>query len=81
VLVEHPPDLVGVEVDDRRAADPATDHSSRSILRSSGKSRIQRSATKIVPRPPRTTAGTVPKSAAVMPLSNSPSWFDALMKR
>ena len=59
----------------------ACGYSSRSTLLSSGKSRIQSSATPMQPRPPSTAAGTVPKSAAVMPLSNSPSWFEALMKR
>src|SRR2546426_11038097 len=30
----------------------------------------------MVPRPPMRTAGTAPRSAAVRPDSNSPSWFD-----
>ena len=57
------------------------DHSSVSTSRSAGNSFIQSSATAIVATPPSTAAGTVPNSAAVTPLSNWPSWFEALMKR
>jgi len=34
-----------------------------------------------VPTPPSTAAGIAPNRAAVMPLSNSPSWLEALMNR
>ena len=46
---------------------------------SGGNSRIQIRTTASVPRPPATTAGTVPSHAAVMPDSNSPSSFEAPM--
>jgi len=48
-------------------------HSSRSTLRNDGNSFIHNSATAIVPRPPISAAGIAPNSAAVRPLSNSPS--------
>jgi len=35
----------------------------------------------IVPMPPVTTAATAPKQAAVIPASNSPSWFDVPMNK
>ena len=35
----------------------------------------------MVPTPPSTAAGMVPNSAAVTPLSNWPSWLEALMNR
>ena len=56
-------------------------YSSRSTLRRSGKITIHSSATATVPTPPTTAAGTAPISAATTPLSNSPSWFEALMNR
>ena len=56
-------------------------HSSFSTCRSVGNSFIQSSAIAMVPTPPSTAAGTVPNSAAVTPLSNWPSWFEALMNR
>src|SRR6266478_1580811 len=46
------------------------------IRRSSGKRTIQSAATAIVPSPPSSTAGTVPKSAAARPDSKAPSWFE-----
>ncbi len=33
----------------------------------------------IVPSPPISTAGTVPNRPAIIPDSNSPSWFDVPM--
>ena len=56
-------------------------YSSRSTFRSVGNSFIHNSAIAIVPTPPSTAAGTAPNSAAVTPLSNWPSWLEALMNR
>src|SRR5450755_2007913 len=56
-------------------------YSSRSTSRSVGNSFIHNSAIAIVPRPPSTAAGTTPNKAAVTPLSNWPSWLEALMNR
>src|SRR5689334_20372980 len=47
--------------------------SSVSALRNAGNRYIHSSATATVPIPPSTTAGMVPKRAAVTPDSNSPS--------
>jgi hypothetical protein len=49
-------------------------YSSRSIFRNVGNSLIHNNATATVPTPPSTAAGIAPNKAAVMPLSNSPSW-------
>jgi hypothetical protein len=49
-------------------------YSSRSTFRNAGNNFIHRSATPMVPSPPSATAGIAPNKAAVMPLSNSPSW-------
>ena len=56
-------------------------YSSRSTLRSVGNSFIHNSAIAMVPTPPSTAAGIAPNKAAVTPLSNWPSWLEALMNR
>ena len=56
-------------------------YSSFSTSRSVGNSFIHNSAIAIVPTPPSTAAGIAPNSAAVTPLSNWPSWLEALMNR
>ena len=48
-------------------------YSNRSTLRRLGNSFIHKKAIAMVPTPPNMTAGTAPNSAAVRPLSNSPS--------
>ncbi len=82
VAVERP----GIALGRRLVAflDDATGYaggaSRRSWLSSAGNARIQISTTARVPRPPITTAGTVPNQLAVSPDSNSPSSFELPMK-
>jgi hypothetical protein len=52
-----------------------------SFCTSCGKNRIQSTTTMIVPMPPITTPATTPKQAAVIPDSNSLSWFDVPMNK
>ena len=64
-----------VEVDFANVGDvPIASYSSRSTARSAGNSFIHKTAMAIVPMPPSRTAGMTPSKAAVIPLSNSPSW-------
>ena len=79
--------LDGVPGDDlrqrrpRRRRRPSSSRPSRwRICAVPGNSQAQRPATATAPTPPKTTAGTVPISAAMVPARNSPSSFDAPTK-
>ena len=68
------------EVDADGRAPLATNRRTRGFGGARGTRAIQRTATAIVPMPPRSTAGTVPTRAATRPDSNAPSWLDVPVK-
>ena len=68
-----------VQAGHRRRAGVATPAARRRAATETASSTTARS--RWCATPPSTAAGTVPNSAAVMPLSNWPSWLEALMNR